>query len=66
NDINDDLNKIQNGDINELIKFQKSTREWVQELNEEFEFAQLKKKNRLSEILFLAGQMSYTMSETTV
>ncbi|MCH97945.1 hypothetical protein A2U01_0018943, partial [Trifolium medium] len=48
NVINDDLNKIHNGDINELLKFQKSTREWVQEVNKEFESAQLKKKGRLS------------------
>ncbi|MCI80869.1 hypothetical protein A2U01_0102140, partial [Trifolium medium] len=39
-----DLDRIQNGDLNELINFQKSTREWVQELNKEFKVAQLKKK----------------------
>ncbi|MCI68133.1 hypothetical protein A2U01_0089392, partial [Trifolium medium] len=48
NDINLDLNRIQNGDINELAVFQKNTREWVRVVNEEFELAQLKKKGRLS------------------
>ncbi|MCI18855.1 hypothetical protein A2U01_0040010 [Trifolium medium] len=48
NDINLDLNRIQNGDINELSVFQKNTREWVRGVNQEFELAQLKKKGRLS------------------
>ncbi|MCI63102.1 hypothetical protein A2U01_0084359, partial [Trifolium medium] len=37
NDINKDLDMIQNGDLNELIKFQENTRECVQDLNKEFE-----------------------------
>ncbi|MCI23232.1 hypothetical protein A2U01_0044410, partial [Trifolium medium] len=48
NDITNDLNRIQNGDLNELIAFQKNTREWVDEVNKEFEAAQLKRKGRLS------------------
>ncbi|MCI37114.1 hypothetical protein A2U01_0058338, partial [Trifolium medium] len=47
NNINKDLDRIQNGDLNELIAFQKNTREWVEEVNKEFEAAQLKKKGRL-------------------
>ncbi|MCI11553.1 hypothetical protein A2U01_0032654, partial [Trifolium medium] len=47
-DINADLNKIQNGDINELVEFQKNTKYWVKGVNEEFESTQLKKKGRLS------------------
>ncbi|MCI32908.1 hypothetical protein A2U01_0054123, partial [Trifolium medium] len=39
--------KIQNGDLNELIAFQKNTIEWVEEVNKEVEAAQLKKKGRL-------------------
>ncbi|MCI04669.1 hypothetical protein A2U01_0025716, partial [Trifolium medium] len=46
--INKDLDRIQNGDLNELIAFQKNTREWVAGVNKEFEVAQLKKKGRLS------------------
>ncbi|MCI58233.1 hypothetical protein A2U01_0079487, partial [Trifolium medium] len=46
NDITKDLDRIQNGDLNELIAFQKNTREWVKEVNKEFEAAQLKKKGR--------------------
>ncbi|MCI31394.1 hypothetical protein A2U01_0052606, partial [Trifolium medium] len=48
NDINLNLNRIQNGDINELAAFQKNTRKWVRSVNEEFELTQLKKKGRLS------------------
>ncbi|MCI56310.1 hypothetical protein A2U01_0077561, partial [Trifolium medium] len=44
NEINDDLNKIQNGDLDELMTFQKNTKEWVEGVNREFETAQLKKK----------------------
>ncbi|MCI69668.1 hypothetical protein A2U01_0090931, partial [Trifolium medium] len=42
NEINKDLDKIQNGDLNEfiLVVFQKNTREWVKEVNREFETAQ--------------------------
>ncbi|MCI57754.1 hypothetical protein A2U01_0079005, partial [Trifolium medium] len=47
NDISKDLDMIQNGDLNELMNFQKNTREWVEEVNKEFETAQLKKKGRL-------------------
>ncbi|MCI65298.1 hypothetical protein A2U01_0086556, partial [Trifolium medium] len=47
NDINKDLDRIQNGDLNELMTFQKNTREWVEEVNKEFETAQLRKKGRL-------------------
>ncbi|MCI75719.1 hypothetical protein A2U01_0096988, partial [Trifolium medium] len=47
NEINADLDKIQNGDMDELIVFQKNTKEWVEEVNKEFESAQLKKKGRL-------------------
>ncbi|MCI84057.1 hypothetical protein A2U01_0105333, partial [Trifolium medium] len=39
NDITKDLNRIQNGDLNELITIQKNTREWVKEVNKEFEAA---------------------------
>ncbi|MCH80268.1 hypothetical protein A2U01_0001034 [Trifolium medium] len=48
NNINSDLNKIQNGDLNELLDFQRKTRDWVRGVNDEFETAQLKKKGRLS------------------
>ncbi|MCI30819.1 hypothetical protein A2U01_0052030, partial [Trifolium medium] len=48
NDINKDLERIQNGDLNEILNFQKNTREWVQDVNKEFEVALLKKKGRLS------------------
>ncbi|MCI37126.1 hypothetical protein A2U01_0058350 [Trifolium medium] len=48
NDITKDLDRIQNGDLNELIEFQMKTREWVEEVNKEFEVVQLKKKGRLS------------------
>ncbi|MCI97134.1 hypothetical protein A2U01_0118434, partial [Trifolium medium] len=41
NEINADLDKIQNGDMNELIVFQKNTKEWVEGVNREFESAQL-------------------------
>ncbi|MCI42454.1 hypothetical protein A2U01_0063691, partial [Trifolium medium] len=34
--------------INELIAFQMKTREWVKEVNKEFESVQLKNKGRLS------------------
>ncbi|MCI44448.1 hypothetical protein A2U01_0065687 [Trifolium medium] len=44
NDINKDLDKIQNGDMDELIVFKKNTREWVEGVNKEFETAQLQKK----------------------
>ncbi|MCI46931.1 hypothetical protein A2U01_0068172, partial [Trifolium medium] len=47
NDINKDLDRIQNGDMNELYAFQKNTREWVEGVNREFETAQLRKKGRL-------------------
>ncbi|MCI66932.1 hypothetical protein A2U01_0088190, partial [Trifolium medium] len=47
NEINKDLDKIQNGDMNELIAFQKNTREWVEGVNREFETALLRKKGRL-------------------
>ncbi|MCI79607.1 hypothetical protein A2U01_0100878, partial [Trifolium medium] len=47
NDITKDLDRIQNGDLNELLAFQKNTREWVNEVNKEFEAVQLKKKGRL-------------------
>ncbi|MCI38930.1 hypothetical protein A2U01_0060159, partial [Trifolium medium] len=47
NEINKDLDKIQNGDMDELSNFQKNTREWVEGVNREFEIAQLKKKGRL-------------------
>ncbi|MCI29533.1 hypothetical protein A2U01_0050742, partial [Trifolium medium] len=40
--------RIQHGDVNELINFQKNTREWVREVNKEVEAAQLKRKGRLS------------------
>ncbi|MCI70802.1 hypothetical protein A2U01_0092065, partial [Trifolium medium] len=30
NDINKDLDRIQNGDLNELEVFQKNTKEWVE------------------------------------
>ncbi|MCI50164.1 hypothetical protein A2U01_0071408, partial [Trifolium medium] len=30
NEINNDLDKIQNGDMDELTDFQKNTREWVE------------------------------------
>ncbi|MCI33368.1 hypothetical protein A2U01_0054585, partial [Trifolium medium] len=48
NDIIRDLDRIQNEDLNELIAFQKSTREWVEEVNKEFKVVQMKKKGRLS------------------
>ncbi|MCI96685.1 hypothetical protein A2U01_0117985, partial [Trifolium medium] len=41
------MDKIQNGDMDELIVFQKNTKEWVEGVNKEFETAQLKKKGRL-------------------
>ncbi|MCI32980.1 hypothetical protein A2U01_0054195, partial [Trifolium medium] len=44
NDINADLDRIQNGDLNELMEFQKNRKEWVEGVNREFETAQLKKK----------------------
>ncbi|MCI72472.1 hypothetical protein A2U01_0093735, partial [Trifolium medium] len=47
NEISADLNKIQNGNMNELANFQKNTRAWVEDVNTEFEYAQLKKKGRL-------------------
>ncbi|MCI63433.1 hypothetical protein A2U01_0084690, partial [Trifolium medium] len=47
NDISADLNKIHNGDMNELAAFQKSTRAWVEDVNREFESVQLRKKGRL-------------------
>ncbi|MCI29951.1 hypothetical protein A2U01_0051160, partial [Trifolium medium] len=47
NDINKDLDRIQNGDMDELMVFQKNTREWVEGVNKEFETAQLRKKGRL-------------------
>ncbi|MCI83800.1 hypothetical protein A2U01_0105076, partial [Trifolium medium] len=47
NDINKDLDKIQNGDMDELMGFQKNTREWVEGVNREFETTQLRKKGRL-------------------
>ncbi|MCI10621.1 hypothetical protein A2U01_0031715, partial [Trifolium medium] len=47
NEINKDLDKIQNGDLNELMTFQKNTREWVEGVNKEFETAQLRKNGRL-------------------
>ncbi|MCI47416.1 hypothetical protein A2U01_0068658, partial [Trifolium medium] len=47
NDINADLDKIQNGDMNELAVFQKNTKDWVENVNREFESAQFKKKGRL-------------------
>ncbi|MCI11174.1 hypothetical protein A2U01_0032274, partial [Trifolium medium] len=40
NEINKDLDRIQNGDLNELMAFQKNTREWVEGVNKEFETAQ--------------------------
>ncbi|MCI60225.1 hypothetical protein A2U01_0081480, partial [Trifolium medium] len=43
NDITKDLDRIQNGDLNELIAFQENTKEWVEEVNKEFETAQLRK-----------------------
>ncbi|MCI45981.1 hypothetical protein A2U01_0067221, partial [Trifolium medium] len=46
-DITKDLDRIQDGDLNELTAFQKNTRDWVEEVNKEFETAQLKKKGRL-------------------
>ncbi|MCI73290.1 hypothetical protein A2U01_0094554, partial [Trifolium medium] len=46
-DINKDLDRIQNGDLNELVAFQKNTKDWVKEVNKEFETAQLRKKGRL-------------------
>ncbi|MCI08701.1 hypothetical protein A2U01_0029780, partial [Trifolium medium] len=47
NEINLDLDRIQNGDVNELMDFQKNTRDWVEGVNREFETAQLRKKGRL-------------------
>ncbi|MCI27998.1 hypothetical protein A2U01_0049198 [Trifolium medium] len=47
NDINKDLDRIQNGDINDLLAFQKDTKAWVEGVNREFETAQLRKKGRL-------------------
>ncbi|MCI44520.1 hypothetical protein A2U01_0065759, partial [Trifolium medium] len=47
NDINADLDKIQNGDLNELMEFQKNTKDWVECVNKEFESVQLRKKGRL-------------------
>ncbi|MCI73398.1 hypothetical protein A2U01_0094662, partial [Trifolium medium] len=47
NDINKDLDRIQNGDMDELMIFQKNTKEWVEGVNREFETAQLRKKGRL-------------------
>ncbi|MCI92924.1 hypothetical protein A2U01_0114221, partial [Trifolium medium] len=44
NDINADLDKIQNGDMDELMAFQKNTKAWVEGVNREFETTQLKKK----------------------
>ncbi|MCI28582.1 hypothetical protein A2U01_0049783, partial [Trifolium medium] len=44
NDINADLDKIQNGDLDELMVFQKNTKDWVEGVNKEFETAQLQKK----------------------
>ncbi|MCI13763.1 hypothetical protein A2U01_0034883, partial [Trifolium medium] len=35
NDINADLDKIQNGDLDELVVFQKNTRDWVEGVNRE-------------------------------
>ncbi|MCI83329.1 hypothetical protein A2U01_0104605, partial [Trifolium medium] len=42
-----DLDKIQNGDMDELMVFQKNTKAWVEGVNREFETAQLRKKERL-------------------
>ncbi|MCI48210.1 hypothetical protein A2U01_0069453, partial [Trifolium medium] len=47
NDINANLDKIQNGDLDELMVFQKNTKDWVEGVNKEFETAQLWKKGRL-------------------
>ncbi|MCI41758.1 hypothetical protein A2U01_0062992, partial [Trifolium medium] len=47
NDINKDLDRIQNGDINDLMAFQKDTKSWVEGVNREFESSQLRKKERL-------------------
>ncbi|MCI84823.1 hypothetical protein A2U01_0106101, partial [Trifolium medium] len=47
NEINADLDKIQNGDMDELVVFQKNTKAWVEDVNREFETAQLRKKGRL-------------------
>ncbi|MCH87356.1 hypothetical protein A2U01_0008224, partial [Trifolium medium] len=49
NDINDDLNKIQNGDINELMEFQKNTKEWKDYVeNPAFEAFKAEVKDELS------------------
>ncbi|MCI78799.1 hypothetical protein A2U01_0100070, partial [Trifolium medium] len=47
NGINADLDKIQHGDMDELVVFQKNTKDWVEGVSREFEYAQLKKKGRL-------------------
>ncbi|MCH87623.1 hypothetical protein A2U01_0008498 [Trifolium medium] len=47
-DIDEELSRVQNGDFNELIEFQQKTKNWVKEVNKEFETAHLKKKGRLS------------------
>ncbi|MCH92444.1 hypothetical protein A2U01_0013383 [Trifolium medium] len=47
NDINKDLDRIQNGDMDELMVFQKNTKDWVEGVNKEFETAQLRKNGRL-------------------
>ncbi|MCI38433.1 hypothetical protein A2U01_0059661, partial [Trifolium medium] len=41
------MDKIQNGDMDELMVFQKNTREWVEGVNREFGSAQLRKEGRL-------------------
>ncbi|MCI41146.1 hypothetical protein A2U01_0062379, partial [Trifolium medium] len=47
NEINMDLDKIQNGDMDELVVFQKNTKEWVREVYREIETTLLRKKGRL-------------------